>query len=327
MNATTTNLEVRSYLDAVRAHLADVSERDLDDLLEDLEGHLIEVAAEGDGSLEERLGSPAVYAEELRATADLPSRQIPKESLGARMRSSFERSALGRFVDTAWGSKAMVAARTFLPELRPGWWVLRAYLVVWAAGILSYEGYYTNPFVPNLGSYAVGIAVTIGAIIASVAVGKAAQTQPNARRFSLLASVGIVAASLAALWNVGNVFQIQYDVVGDSIAPEYLSHPGGATINNICPYSTDGKLLSGVLLFDQDGRAIDGVAPLYSVNGYPVTPNSRQVGNAYPRDFGGVERFEGMNYDTGTQTPLICPPTLTGAAPAPTPAAPPTRGD
>lgn len=310
MNATTVNPEVRAYLDAVRAHLADVPQRELDELADDLEGHLLEVAAEDDGTLEERLGPPEVYADELRATAGLPSRDAAeRERLSRRAIEWFERSAVGHMIDVAAKSTTVHAVRTLVPELRPGWWVLRGYLVVWAAGILLYEGYYTNPFVPNLGSYAVGIATAVGAIVVSVALGRSTKTQPLARRFSWLVNAGMLAAGIAAVSNAGNVFQIQY--VSESSGPEYLSHAGGATISNICPYSSNGTLLSGILLFDQDGRPIDDAAPVYSVEGYPIDPLQPQIANAYPRDFTGIER--GRFYPYGPETALTCPPTLTGA--------------
>ena len=60
--------EVREYAAAVRAALADVPA----DLLDDLEEHLAEVAADGEGSLASRLGPPADYARELRTAAGLP---------------------------------------------------------------------------------------------------------------------------------------------------------------------------------------------------------------------------------------------------------------
>ena len=73
MTATTASIEVREYLAAVSRELADLPADERDDLLEDLDSHLHEVIAEGEGSLEQRLGPPAQYAAELRASAGLSS--------------------------------------------------------------------------------------------------------------------------------------------------------------------------------------------------------------------------------------------------------------
>ena len=59
--------DVTSYAAEVRAQLADLPAVEADVLLEDLEQHLAEVAAEGDGTLVDRLGPPEAYAAELRA--------------------------------------------------------------------------------------------------------------------------------------------------------------------------------------------------------------------------------------------------------------------
>jgi hypothetical protein len=54
------------YLDEVRSHLADLPADERDDLLEDLEAHVHEVAAATDRPLDDALGPPAAFAAELR---------------------------------------------------------------------------------------------------------------------------------------------------------------------------------------------------------------------------------------------------------------------
>jgi hypothetical protein len=65
--------EIARYATAVRAAFADRPGPERELLLEDLEDHLQEVAAEAGGSLTERLGRPEAYAAELRASAGLPA--------------------------------------------------------------------------------------------------------------------------------------------------------------------------------------------------------------------------------------------------------------
>ena len=65
--------DVARYATAVRVAFADLPGPDRELLLEDLEDHLQEVAAEAGGPLSQRLGPPEAYAAELRASAGLPA--------------------------------------------------------------------------------------------------------------------------------------------------------------------------------------------------------------------------------------------------------------
>ena len=56
------------------AQLADLPDDDRADLLDELAAHVDELVAEGDTPLTDRLGTPAEYAAELRASAGLPPR-------------------------------------------------------------------------------------------------------------------------------------------------------------------------------------------------------------------------------------------------------------
>ena len=59
--------DIAAYAAAIRAELAGLAPAERDTLLEDLEDHLAEVAAESGAPLAERLGPPAAYAAELVA--------------------------------------------------------------------------------------------------------------------------------------------------------------------------------------------------------------------------------------------------------------------
>jgi hypothetical protein len=61
------DLDVAGYAGAVRAALADLGAGERGHLLEDLEAHLADVAAESDAPLADRLGPPEAYAAELSA--------------------------------------------------------------------------------------------------------------------------------------------------------------------------------------------------------------------------------------------------------------------
>ena len=123
--------QVTRYASAVRAAFADLPGPERELLLEDLEDHLAEVAAEAGGPLIDRLGWPEAYAAELRASAGLaaagPAR---RRGVGPWLRETWGARQLGRLWRAASTHPAGQAVLEFLPELRPAWWVLRGYLAV-----------------------------------------------------------------------------------------------------------------------------------------------------------------------------------------------------
>src|SRR5438445_7153055 len=114
--------DVASYAASVRAALSDLPRDQAEVLLEGLEDHLREIASEAGGPLAERLGPPEQYAQELRAAYGA------SRASGRRQDPLFRdlRLAVNRLTGSAWYRQV----RAFLPELRPAWWVLRAYLAV-----------------------------------------------------------------------------------------------------------------------------------------------------------------------------------------------------
>jgi hypothetical protein len=81
VNSTLTGA-VAIYLAQVRAELSDLPPGELEDVLDDVSGHLTEVAAEFEGeptiaALQERLGIPQQCADELRTAAGYPPRTQP----------------------------------------------------------------------------------------------------------------------------------------------------------------------------------------------------------------------------------------------------------
>jgi hypothetical protein len=300
MSALVVDPEVRSYLAAVKEHLQDLDEGDRDDLLEDLEQHLAEVAAEGDGSLEERLGSPAVYAEELLASAGLRAAPARNGSLleraGARIARSTGYRSIARLAETKTGREL----RAFFPELRPGWWVLRGYLLVVALQIASDHRVRDNVPIPHVaGSSPVGLLAIGGALVLSVRLGRHALRSWSARVASVVANIVVVVVSLQAFSQVSSSY-VEYQ----SVEQPYLAHPDGRAIGNFCPYSADGKLLNGVLLYDQDG------VPVTEVNrdAFPaaVSNTSPSITNLYPRDVTAPD-------ENGMMRSMSCPPSIAPA--------------
>ena len=115
--------DVRAYVAAVRAWLADLPADEVEDLTAGMEADLAERAAESGGPLGSLLGEPEAYAAELRSAAGLPPRvdvvlpdAVPREPWTARLvRDAHE----------------LVARHPWLRELRPTWWLARGAVAGW----------------------------------------------------------------------------------------------------------------------------------------------------------------------------------------------------
>ena len=330
MSATVADTQVRTYLDAVKAELEDLPEDDRDELLEDLEEHLLEVAAEDDGTLEQRLGPPAVYAEELRASAGLPSRdQTLARRPGQRFADRLTRSRM-------WAAGARIAEsercrslRAFIKECAPGWWVLRGYLGVVALAQITGGAPRDDFPIPFGGA---GVPLITGAVLLSVWLGRRTQDHRKSRFLSLAVSiaVAVIATGAASGWDSGAYADYQEQTTN---YPGMLSHADDTPIGNICPYSSDGKLLSGVVLVDQDGRAIVNTSPQLA-DARQLEPTGPAILNVYPRSLNVLEGFvditdpiTGENRVEKRTTPLSCPPSVgMPSKPAASPGAASTAG-
>src|SRR5207245_8271883 len=146
-------------------------------LLEDLEDHLREIAADAGGPLGERLGPPEQYAQELRAAYGAAQVGSPPQKPAFR--------DVRRVVTGVAGSAWYRELRAFLPQLRPAWWVLRAYLLVLVVTAAFSPGYNLRPIPNPFSSIGVlEILATVAAIVVSVRVGR--RNHPTAKGARLL---------------------------------------------------------------------------------------------------------------------------------------------
>ncbi|MFI6736655.1 hypothetical protein ACIBI9_27330 [Nonomuraea sp. NPDC050451] len=283
------------YAQAVRDALADHPERG--ELLEDLDDHLAEIAAESELPLEDRLGPPEVYAEELAAAyGDRPEsgrkRRIDPRgwALGAHTRL-MDQGAYRSFVG-------------FLPELRPGWWVLRGYLLAMLLLAMTGEG----GLVP---SNPAGWALAAAGVWISVWIGRRHRGRLAA---GLMGALNLVAAlTLFA----GMVEAASYGSEGARVTmadqPSVWVDPASSNydVYNIKPYAKDGTPLSDVYLYDQDGK--------------PLTTNPEDFGYTVDRSCGEpiLNRYPLPLVKDGLPDPQTAPeprPTCPTATPTPKPA-------
>jgi hypothetical protein len=271
-----TTADVDAYGTRVRAALADLPAADRDDLLADLEDHLAEVAAEG--PLDELLGTPEAYAAELRSSAGLPSG-------GA--------TGPGRWQELT-AQPWLRPTLDFLPELRPGWWVLRGVLVAWIASMW-----------PAAGLPAV-VALSVLLVPASVLLGRRSVADPRLRWAGIAASVAAVVALLLFLALVGSAD-------GSGVEEPYPASDtsGLSGVTNLYPYDKDGRPLTDVQLYDQDGNPVELTGDTDS-SGNLLTrvPRTATDGLVVPNVYPQRQQTEVYEVDGTTRQREVTPPAV-----------------
>jgi hypothetical protein len=258
--------EITSYVEAVRAALAGLPDTTRDELLEDLPEHLAEVQAEGTGTLSERLGNPGAYAAELRAAAgyvggfpDPPPASVwasPREAW-ANVRRVLDRAdvRVGRVI-------GYDKAGDFLILLRPAWWVLRGYLVSMAI-VYFFDGRENWGLLPRLGSSTIfALLLLAGCVILSILIGKRAGSWTMWPRYALrAATVVLVLFAFSGFLTVDN--DVRYNGYSN-VSTSYDSNPY-SNVQDVYVYDSQGHLVQGARLFDQDG------SPIQLGPGFPAT--------------------------------------------------------
>ena len=248
-------MTVTQYVERVRAALADLPPQVRDELLEDLPEHLAEVAAETGEPLEERLGPPEAYAAELRSTVDPASDGHP--SAGARLFAALtEVRDRARVADARIGRLiGYDTASEFVRQLRPGWWLLRGYLVAMlVAYLLNRDGSPIGllPRAGNLGFFPLGLALLVLAVAGSVWLGRRSDRLSLTPRLLLILGTAYLAS--AAMIGFAQVDRAARDT--SSFYPVYVTDDRYADIHDVYVYDRDGRLLEDVMLVDQSGSPI-----------------------------------------------------------------------
>jgi hypothetical protein len=193
---------LEAYVLRVGAALGDVEPTERHALLADLRLHLDEVGHDDARRLDDIVGPPEVYAEELRAAAGLaapapapvPPRP-PEPSTAAAwpwIRDHLARAV--RSIATGWRD-----VRTALGEAAvdgPAWWLARAYLAVHVVGALTgSQGAVLLPRVLHERLW--GLVALFVAAVVSVRVGRDPDRVP--RRLVRIVEVVVVVAGLIAM--------------------------------------------------------------------------------------------------------------------------------
>lgn len=247
MSVTTSDRpDVEAYLAAVRRELADLRPTERDELLADVEASLLDAAEESDAPIAARLGPPADFAAELRTAAGLTGRELSPPTKAPSLASAWRRIPADRL-------------RERFGELAPIWWLARAYVVVAVlAWLTDGDRSLTPPEVFRLGganfgfvllAFAVGLSVWVGFWERRAHLGKPALV--------LNLALALVAVPVfAELLNWVSSRQTPTDYVVETVSTPGLARDG-LPVENIYPYSRDGRLLLDVLLYDQNGAPLE----------------------------------------------------------------------
>ncbi|MEU0879133.1 hypothetical protein ABZ345_11085 [Lentzea sp. NPDC005914] len=312
-------LGVEYYLAGMRAALDDLPPGEVAEIMEDVSAHVAELSTElaENETLEQRLGSPEQYAQELRQAAGYPPRteRLPvttKKGLFSRPRAA----AWGLVIATGITLLAGVAAlREPAVLLLPGVILVLSLALVHDRGPTQAEimalpetiriKQWLTPetgtpaeraltylrslqpawWLARAGLLGLGAVLLAGRdilgflFIAGIAV-LSVFAGPRAKIDRRWLWFSLPASALA----VGLLFQV-IDVTANNLAynnrsSAYESVPNVRSYENIYAYDENGKLLTNVLLYDEDGNPING-RPFYGCGGSgpePMIPVNR-----YPR--------------------------------------------
>lgn len=311
---STVTPEVAAFVAEVRARLADLTDEEREELVGGLEADLTDQLA--DGATWSELGEPASYAAELRLAAGLPERsrrtRLPSLPTSSSVEGLLDRSRdrfLALVTDRPWRRTAW----DVVVELRPVWWVARAWVAVTALDVAA--GHWEPiSVVPSLGHPLLGPALLVVAVVVSVLVGqgrlwpRVGPDRPILHRVALLVLNAV--ALVAPLWfyvpmpgylsgggaygGVDAYSAGYHDARAETVRSGL--HAGRKQITNVFAYGPDGTPLGPVQLFDQDGEPIavprttgtgrrddrrvvcpayNGTTPLYNVFPLDVAPLRR----------------------------------------------------
>ncbi|MFJ4107384.1 DUF1129 domain-containing protein [Oerskovia enterophila] len=296
--------QVHRYAADVRAHLADLSPEQVDDLTDGLEADLAEALADMPGALRPvpagsevpdggatsfldvtaRFGPAAEYAAELRSAAGLdPAAPGPRPRIGVRGRLL----VLGGIFESGWKSlwapvtstSQWAAFLDFAAVLRPVWWVLRAWVVVLV--LHAWFGFSTGfALVPRVPFWRL---LLLAAIVVSVQWGRGRWLRWRAvhalrKVVNVVAVVVAVPVFLSAAFGANNELNGLYAEPSGSYRDGYQDglregRPGysasDVSTDGGGGVFVDGSQVSNLFVYDASGQALQDVQ-IFDDQGRPV---------------------------------------------------------
>jgi hypothetical protein len=263
--------------------------------------------------LVQRLGAPAHYAEELRQSAGLPPRGTDVCVSWAE-RIDRSRTALAELISSWPGGRSVLG---FLPQLRPAWWLLRAFGVVQIAdrvvhGLQGYGYRWNHGLIPTLhGNRSLGLLGLLGTAVLSVRIGRLTPAFSSRRRALLVVVNAVLVVATLSYFHLADRRHTSTVTVTPCCGT--IFGPEGRPVFNVFAYDENGKPISRVQLFDQDGLPLDSTAN--------DSDGSQLLHNVFPQAELATYTSDGTPTEAPKPPPVVAAPAL---APLPTPAASPT---
>lgn len=284
-----TSLKRDEFLDQVAAGLADLSQEDRDEVLEDLRTHLAEM---DDDEIAQTLGTPESFVSEFRTSAGL-------EKTGKLRRRRFGLAGLRR--PAAELRRRLedfgrhLAASTRWHTFRPIWVWVRGWLLISAVAVLSQPEPFERFPIPSINGQWIGpLFMVVAATWFSLWL-----ERTEVKRSELVSGVFSAATVVVVVTTMFAGITLSRPGYG-SVEPVHftgqLTNPEGGPIYNIYAYDLEGNPVD-VYLFDQNGQPIRSMPdwmheeaelfnePFYFEYGTVMLPrdiNGRLVPNLYP---------------------------------------------
>lgn len=274
---------VREFVEAVSHCFDDLREEDREELLADLEQHLLELAADEPDAFEAELGDPHRYASELRETAGLAAPGLKQPG-----RLSRWNTAVNDRVRSIIDHPRMDPVVEFVPMLRPTWWIVRAWAPLVLLGmIFGGQGWAANVVSP--GGSLLGFLLLVGAVTFSVRAGMRGLDRGKWWRIATWAggaAAVIVAMSVLFSSSSSPNYVEVYPSTGGFIDSQLLTHPDGEGITNLYVFDANGTLLRDVFVYDGAGRPVEvgpAVDQFFGIRSeVAVAADGQVLGNLYP---------------------------------------------
>lgn len=284
MMATSAPVRIREFIADVARYFQDLPEPEQRDLLDDLQQHLMELAADDPEALDHELVDPSVYAAELRRSAGLSDLE---EADLRPSRVRLVRNGISERVDRINQQPAVQEVREFLPHLRPAWWVVRGWVLTVAAAQLTAGGPWWR-HVPVPGRHVVGLLLALGVIAFSVRLGR--DDRDDSRPWRVVDVAARAALALGVFQALTGGMAVEYVTYAEAEAqwePPVLRHPDGEPITNLYLFDADGEPVEDVFVYDGVGRPVEigdlaevGFEDLDTV--YPRSADGTPQTNRYP---------------------------------------------
>lgn len=312
---------VTEFVTRVRAQLADLGFEEQQELTDGLEADLSDLVAERGI---EALGDPLAYARELRAAAGLDP--VMGRARGAILPVG---ERVDRFLDATharWdrGVAGLPGSPwELLVALHPVWWAFRAWLAVELVD-LWFGGWPVTPVPSVLGPF-FGLLLTVAAVVISTQIGRG-KLWPGTRAGRSVGPRVLLLGLNAFAIVVAPVVLGQFPGSGSEIFEAGAVTPGagGTTgpglmvndrfVENVYPYDAQGRPLTGVQLYDQNGRPLDVTRdPAYLDRSaqYRVTYPWRNGSAAFYNVFPLPQRVQGEPNRSADAFDETNPPTIT----------------